>query len=300
MNQRASEQATQQGEIFQSSPERMAIEAVEAFASVGIESFLLLWVNAKNKKQGHKPDCGIAELRERAGEWLKKAEEHQVSLVVKPMPGPVPLFQLDDLDEAMMQAVKPLAFLILETSPGRFHGWFAVRGGDLPFWRRVKKKTSSDKSSAGASRISGTRNFKEKYAPFYPRVRTIHIAASLFVTPAAFEALGLVADIEPVKTAKTGGCGSVGSLRPKRFPDYQRCLDGASDASSHPGKDRSRADFLWCCQALEWRWPWADVAAELMTVSEKAREKGLEYVRRTVDAAAEAVKRTIGTTPPVS
>lgn len=276
------------------------MEAVEAFASVGVERCFLICVNAENKAVGRGRYCSIEELRENIAKTLQRGEERQRSLVIKPNHGPVPLFQLDDLDASVMQTVKPAAFLVLCTSPGRYHGWFAVRDGDKEFWRRVKKKTGSDKCSAGASRISGTLNFKEKYAPSFPRVYTVHVAAGLVVSQADLEALGVVAPAEPPSVGKSGGCGSVGSRRPTRFPDYQRCLDGAPDAASHPGKDRSAADDFWCKLALEWGWSEADVSAELMVRSDKAKQKGEAYARRTVEAAALAVFKKKRTTPPRS
>jgi hypothetical protein len=274
------------------------MEAVDAFAGVGVDRFFLVYVNLENKGVSHRRDCGIELLRVNMAKILQRAEERRLSVVLKPNAGGVPLFQLDDLDAAIMQTVMPAAFLVLCTSPGSYHAWFAIRDGDKEFWRRLKKKTGADKHAAGASRISGSLNFKPKYAPSYPRVETIHVASGRIVSQADLEALGVVATAEPPSVRKSGGCGSLGSRRPTRFPDYQRCLDGAPDAQSHPGKDRSAADDFWCKLALEWGWSEADVSAELMESSDKAKQKGEAYVRRTVATAAFAVSKKKRTTPP--
>jgi hypothetical protein len=38
------------------------------------------------------------------------------------------LIQLDDLDEATVQRLRPAAFLALRTSPGNYQAWMAVAG----------------------------------------------------------------------------------------------------------------------------------------------------------------------------
>jgi len=82
------------------------------------------------------------------------------------------------------------------------------------------------------------------------------------------------------------------AIRARRWPDYQRCLDGAPESKSRPGKPReSLADFTWCKTALDWGWTTQETAARLMEVSAKARENGERYAALTAQNAAAAVER---------
>ena len=67
--------------------------------------------------------------------------------------------------------VAPAVFLILETSPGNFQAWLALAGReDKEFVRRVRRGTGADATASGATRVAGSLNFKDKYAPDFPRV----------------------------------------------------------------------------------------------------------------------------------
>src|SRR5258706_14781901 len=60
--------------------------------------------------------------------------------------------------------------------------------------------------------------------------------------------LGLVAAPDTVPAARRVPLSGQGS---RGWPDYQQCLDGAPQNSDGSGRDRSRADFLWCKGAIE-------------------------------------------------
>ena len=63
-------------------------------------------------------------------------------------------------------------FLALETSPGNFQAWLALKGSeDKEFARRVRRGTGADATASGATRVAGSLNFKDKYAPDFPRVK---------------------------------------------------------------------------------------------------------------------------------
>ena len=69
-------------------------------------------------------------------------------------------------------------FLALETSPGNYQAWLALSGNeDKDFARRLRKGVGADATASGATRVAGSLNFKDKYAPNFPRV-TIHAAAA--------------------------------------------------------------------------------------------------------------------------
>ena len=68
--------------------------------------------------------------------------------------------------------LRPVSFLILRTSPGNFQAWVAVADADADFARRLRKGAGADLTGiSGATRVSGSLNFKQKYAPAFPSSR---------------------------------------------------------------------------------------------------------------------------------
>jgi hypothetical protein len=155
----------------------------------------------------------------------------------------------------------------------------------------LRKGTGADANASGAVRLAGSINFKEKYAPNFPRVQLIHAGPGLITSREQLESLGVVAAREPADDAKPAAM--VIAVRPVKrgWPSYQRCVDGAPQNGDGTGADRSRADFTWCIIAIDWGWPVGKVAARLMMESSKAQENGGEYARRTAANAAKAVER---------
>jgi hypothetical protein len=77
---------------------------------------------------------------------------------------------------------------------------------------------------------------------------------------------------------------------PGKWPDYDRCLQGAPHNHSNSGPDTSRADFTWCMTALDWGFAIPETTAKLMEVSAKAKENGPRYAALTAQNAAKAVE----------
>src|SRR5512133_515455 len=71
-------------------------------------------------------------------------------------------------------------------------------------------------------------------------------------------------------------------------------LAGAPDNSEGTGRDRSRADYVWCMTAISWGFEIEETAAQLMQLSEKARSVPGD-ARLTAIKAAEAVERRVPT-----
>jgi hypothetical protein len=116
------------------------------------------------------------------------------------------------------------------------------------------------------------------------------------VSAAQLEPLGLVASPEPAKPATVVpfrvSVRHENAVRALRWPDYQRCLDGAPESKSRPGKPRdSLADFTWCMTALDWGHSIEETANKLMELSAKARENGERYANLTASNAADAVEK---------
>lgn len=102
---------------------------------------------------------------------LETSVGERLNLIVRPSAPEVMFIQLDDLTAGKLLALAPAMFLVLETSSGNFRAWLAIPGThDKEFARRVRRGAGADLSANGATRISGSLNFKEKYASNYPIV----------------------------------------------------------------------------------------------------------------------------------
>src|SRR5208282_4827587 len=137
----------------------------------------------------------------------------------------------------------------------------------------------------GATRIAGSFNFKEKYAPDFPRVTIREVRSGRKVTTAELEQLGLVAapeEFAPFVPAPSSG-------RPGRWPSYQKALDRAPLNREGTGPDRSNADLRFCMLAITWGFGIKETAAQLMEESAKAQQKGRGYADMIADTAARFV-----------
>jgi hypothetical protein len=230
---------------------------------------------------------------------LNAAADDQLNLIVRPYGHDVWFIQLDDLKADQLARLAPRILLILETSPGKhaegnYQAWLALEGShDKEFARRVRRGAGTDKRATGATRIAGSVNFKEKYAPDFPRV-TIHTAQpGRKVTAAAFEELGLVAPPEefaPFTPRIKSGASSAPSFgSPARWPSYRQALDNAPLNSEGTGPDRSNADLRFAMTAISWGFGVKDTAARLMEESAKAKQKGRGYAEMIADTAARFV-----------
>ena len=168
-------------------------------------------------------------------------------------------------------------------------GWRLAVHDDKDFARRLRKGAGADPTASGATRVAGSLNFKDKYAPNFPRV-AIHAAQpGRLATAAELERLGLVAAPEPVAQPLRIHAHRISGNR--SWPSYTRCLDGAPLNSEETGPDVSRADFVFCMTAITWGWSVDDTAERLMEESAKAQANGKNYAALTARNAALAVER---------
>src|SRR3954451_2194787 len=191
---------------------------LEAFASVGAKSIDLTWTNAAGDPRrprtlkralqslgGKLPEpknpdwldsvyiegIGIRDLARTLPAMLGAANAERLNLIVRPYGEGVTLMQLDDLDRRKLDRIAPAMFLSIETSPGNFQAWLAMEGiTDKEFTRRVKRGAGADMGASGATRIAGSLNFKQKYAPNFPRVVIGEVQATRLTNTAELERLG--------------------------------------------------------------------------------------------------------------
>jgi len=254
---------------------KAAQRMLEAFQSVGAESFDLTITNLMGEKLEFRHGLPLEGLLGRLCGLLPAAEVQQKNLIVRPVSRSTMLVQLDDLtDAAKLGQLISVAFLVFTTSPGNHQAWVAVSDApDEDFARRLKKGTGADPTASGATRLAGSVNFKPKYKPSFPRIGIALCTPGRIVAAQELMALGLVAaPEEPAARASLRG-----SLRPGRrriWPDYRRCVEGAPRNHGDTGPDISKADFVWCRTALAWGFGLQEVAARLLEQSGKAKETG--------------------------
>jgi hypothetical protein len=263
-----------------------ALHMLDAFASVGARRFDVTFLDIDGGKRGFRPQQSVAQLRNSLPKLLPGLTERQNSLVVRPHADDAVLVQLDDLDAAALGRLEGVAFLTLRTSPGNHQAWVAVSGVATPdakeLGRRLRKGTGADLSASGATRVTGTVNYKRKYEPEFPTVSMIAVAPGRMVTPEQLERLGLLARPEPLKAPPFRVSSS------RNWPVYQRCVEGAPLNHDRTAPDISRADYFWCLMAAQRGWGIEEIAGRLMEVSSKARENGEAYALLTAQNAAAA------------
>jgi hypothetical protein len=202
----------------------------------------------------------------------------------------VALIQLDDLSHVHIELVRTVAFLALETSPKNYQAWIAMRQADDGFKRQLRKCAGADPSASGATRIAGSFNFKDKYAPNYPLVEIKYSRAGCIVSKEQLAESGLQGDAPESPGARHAYPSLRLQTTSRRWPSYQRCLDGAPPTHDGSRPDVSRADFTWCMIAIDWGWCVEETDARLREESPKAQLERKAYAELTARRAADAVR----------
>jgi hypothetical protein len=265
---------------------------LDAFGGVGAARFDVTWTTCAGDKEWFRRGMSFDDLARNLPRMLDEAPGKQRNVIVRPHGPAVTFIQLDDLAPASLARLASAVFLSLQTSPGNFQAWVAIMGPvDNDFARRLRKGTGADPTASGATRFAGSLNFKEKYAPNFPRVAIGQISPGHLVTAAELQRLGLVAEPEaarkrhPPRSLVATSCGRA------EWPSYVRCLEGAPANRDKSGPDISRADFVFCMTAISWGWSVDETAARLSEESRKAQENGEQYAILTARKAAAAVER---------
>jgi hypothetical protein len=274
---------------------------LDAFASVGATHFDVTWTNRGGEKEWFRRGGNLADLTRILPAMLDNAPAKQRNVIVRPHGPEVTFIQLDDIALPHLARLAPAVFLILETSPGNCQAWVAIGGpADKSFERRLRKGAQADPTASGATRVAGSLNFKDKYAPDFPRVAIRQVNPGRLTTAAELEGLGLVAPAEaslpqhqrPPPARSRFGAGI------RKWPSYARCVEGAPPNRDKTGPDISRADFTFCMTAISWGWSVDETTERLIMESRKAQENGEGYAARTARNAASAAERRGRLAPP--
>jgi hypothetical protein len=256
---------------------------MDLFTSVGARNFVVTKLDAQQRIIWGKP-YSTTELRDKLRAMVQTAEgkngQPGENLIVRPSGAEVTFVQLDDLSADQLDRVRPAAFMIISTSPGNFQAWIAAEGvakhESKEFIRRVRKAVDgADKSASGATRVSGSFNYKEKYAPEYPMIKTVQGIPGRVMTTDRLQSMGLLAAVElpPKFTPPRVSPGRAS----ERWPSYAIELSRAP-LKKDGSPNRSTADINWCMVAISWNHSVEDVAARLLNVSEKAYEQA--YIKK--------------------
>jgi hypothetical protein len=264
---------------------------IDSFASVGTTRFDLTLTTRSGEKDHFRRGVRLADLQHALPDILDAAVLCERNVIVRPHGPGVTFIQLDDLKTKDLPRLAPAVFLTLKTSPGNFQAWLAIDGTeDKAFSRRLRKGTGADPTASGATRVAGSLNFKDKYAPDFPRVVIQQAQYGRKTNAAELDQLGLVAEpeAEPVRLSPARERPGPGK---RKWPSYTRALDGAPLNSEESGPDVSRADFVWCMTAIDWGFGVDETTARLMEESNKAQTNGKAYAELTTRNAALAVER---------
>ena len=133
---------------------------LEVFASVGAFAFDVTLTKLAGEKTGFQSNRSVDELRRSARRRLEASDRVQGNFIVRPRSTAAKLIQLDDLNQAKADRVSAHAFLLLETSPGNFQAWVAVKNAPADFARRLRQGTGADPTASGSTRVAGSRNLR--------------------------------------------------------------------------------------------------------------------------------------------
>jgi hypothetical protein len=292
-------------------PTGKALAMLTAFASVGAQVFdlSLTDLNGAPVTGRQRPGQSLEEMRHLIGRVLRNAEHNQHNVIIRPRSDSALLVQLDDFTAEKAAQIERYAFMTVGTSSGNYQVWLALAGGPRESDReaakllriRVRRGAGADHSATGAVRIAGSKNFKQKYAPAFPMIELVQVAAGRTVTTAALEKAGLLAPwVAPAIAPRPSVPSSVFRQKtqasgPWSWPDYQQSLRGAP-LKGDGTPDRSLADFMWCKWAIQRGHSIEATAEKLFEVSAKAQERrrlrgDRGYVLLTARNAAAAVER---------
>lgn len=300
-----------------SEPAATTLRMLEVFGSVGATRFTMTWTNTAGMPRSprslqqrlqsipgpmpsaanddwcnavHISGINYADLHRIMPTLLTTALSERLNLILRPEGSQVSFIQLDDLKIDRLPRIAPAMFLALETSPGNFQAWLALsERHDKDFARRVRKGAGADPSASGATRVAGSLNFKDKYAPDFPRVAIDAARLGHFTDRSELDRLGLVAPPEEFAPVSPPS-----SVTIRQWPSYAKAVDGAPVNLDGSGPDRSRADYWWCFLAIAWGHSVSEPATRLLEVSSKAREmeaRSKGYAELTARNAALAVER---------
>lgn len=271
-----------------------------ACASVGIDKYLAVFLD--DTITDFEESCTFSEygdprqFRARLDGYLKRNQARRESLSVRlRFKGEFKVMQLDDCPPEALKALAPYSFLQVATSPGNGQAWIALADElDEDGYKALRYRLFSERAPLGKLKVNGgahgsvrwpgslnckpSRRYRDGEPP---RVQLLRAALGLKVSVAELEAAGLLGAAPPKPDPRV--VREIRGRLPKGWPDL-------NDSYAQFGRDRSRAEFVWCMKALRRGWPSSHVEAELASLGVKASARARDsYIRDTVANAARIV-----------
>jgi hypothetical protein len=173
-----------------------ALRLLDAFGKVGAATFSLTIKTLTGKNLSFRRQLTFENFRQMMPALLDRAENRRHNLIVRPhSPRPGPVFiQLDDLTHQDMERVRPVSFLGLLTSRGKYQAWLAILYPvDADFVRRIRERVGACRPTVSGARLASSWNFQKKYAHNFPQVRIAHFEPGCIITPGQIGTLRFVA-----------------------------------------------------------------------------------------------------------
>lgn len=270
-----------------------AREMLSAFRSIGASAFDVTITDLHGELKEFRRGQKAFFLLESIPSLLDTTDRAERNLIVRPRGENERRFiQLDDLDAASIERVRPFAFIILETSRGNFQAWACVEDATQETARQLKAAAGADANASGAVRVCGSRNFKEKYAPHFPTIQVIETHSGRTTKREELLESGLLKEEEPSSPPARAPRRGFSSTT---WPDYAVELARAPQKNDGTGIDVSRADWKYSLIAADRGFTAEEITDRLLQVSEKVRQmkenEARSYAERTAQKAAESVAR---------
>ena len=260
-------------------------EALRACLSVDATPEMVLFKNdqtrqvKETKTNGRKFASGLCSN-------LGKATETRRSFIVG-LPRNQNFIQVDDADPATVERLRSFSFLTIETSPKNYQCWLAIAGNQNTdqIRRRLfeglkRANLNGNQGATWALRWPGSINFKPNRQQFMIRVESSQPGRR--VTVSELEASGLLPELSDQQQQQEQTSKDYSNWR--IWPDYEKCL------AAKPTRSEADAQFTWI--SLKRGFTPDEIMIKLDEVSEKARESGIRYIKRTVRKEIRYIENT--------
>lgn len=271
-----------------------ALSMLSAFTRAGATTFDVTTKLLSGEKKGFRRRVSTRTLIRDLTRLMEAAEAETHSIIIRPHARDISFIQLDDIKEEALEIFKPHSCCSIETSQGSYQAFVAVSGLDKNSREKIRQQlveiAKADAGASGAARLAGSLNVKERHRKAdgtFPRVRILSPGNGRIFSVPELIALGLIRSVV-VKVPESSG--KTIAKRPRRtiVPNYERTklyVRPKEDGTT----DRSAVDLLYAITCLDWQISPEKTANLLHEYSEKAAERGEDYVEWTVAKAAEKI-----------
>jgi hypothetical protein len=271
-----------------------ALSMLAAFTRAGATTFDVTTKLLSGEKKGFRRRVATRSLIRDLTRLMEAAEAETLNIIIRPHSRDISFIQLDDIQEEALEALTPHSCCSIQTSEGSYQAFIAVSGLDKKSREKIRQQlveiAKADAGASGAARLAGSFNVKERHRKAdgsFPRVRILSPGNGRIFSVPELIASGLIRSV--VAKVPESSCKTI-AKRPRRtiVPNYERTklyVRPKEDGTT----DRSAVDLLYAITCLDWQISREKTAKLLHEYSEKAAERGEDYVERTVVKAQEKI-----------